>query len=402
MKSQICSKDKCTGCSACANICPHSAIKMVADGCGYVFPLVDSSLCVECDLCVKICPNNKDIECNNPISANVAFAKNTEEQRTSTSGGMASVLSRTILNKGGVVYGCSSIDCWNVKHIRIENPDDVVLLKGSKYVQSKIGATYQSIKQDLQSGKIVLFIGTPCQVSGLYSFLGKKPDLLYTVDLVCHGVPSQEILSGALLANKCVSQREKYSVEFRKKTNSGKSLYGLYLKNKEGKYVLDETYPNGVYTTAFLIGLFYRESCYQCKYASINRVADITLGDYWDEEGQFSGNDSSRCGLSTVIASSSKGMDLLNMSKDSFQMYPVDIDAMKRRHNQLQHPFPKHKDRHVFVENFERFGFSKACNKALKRYYRNRNLSRVASLIKKIPGTYKIYCILKEWKNARK
>ena len=55
----------CTGCSACANICPVSAIKMVIDERGFYKPEIDLSKCVDCGLCDKTCPILNECKLNN-------------------------------------------------------------------------------------------------------------------------------------------------------------------------------------------------------------------------------------------------------------------------------------------------------------------------------------------------
>ena len=145
--------------------------------------------------------NNSNPKYNGVKSAYVAHAANADEQLTSTSGGIASVIARHVLHRGGVVYGCSGVDAYDVKHVRIEEESDLSILKGSKYVQSRMENTYQKVLSDLRTGKIILFIGTPCQVAGLYAFLGTRTfENLLTLDFVCHGVPSQKILTDAILS----------------------------------------------------------------------------------------------------------------------------------------------------------------------------------------------------------
>lgn len=394
----ICENEECTGCSACANICPHSAITMVGDGCGYIHPQINYELCVECKLCIQTCPNNAEIELNTPQKAFVAFAKDVREQLSSSSGGMASVLARNIVSNGGIVYGCSANDCWKVKHIRIDSPNDIELLKGSKYVQSSMGYTYRQVKEDLSDNKKVLFIGTPCQVAGLQAFLRKKYDLLYTADLVCHGVPSQKILSDAILSHRSVKSGDPNRVAFRKKYDKD-CLYGLFVYNRNSACIIDEPFPKGEYITSYLLGLFYRSSCYQCKYAQKNRVADITLGDYWDEECKYSNIENSTKGLSSFLVNTAKGVAIADSIKDKINMQLVEVESMVCRHNQLQHPFPKHKNRDLFLGLFERYGFKKASKRALHGFYKAQRVNKLRTLSKKIPGLQKLY---KELKGERK
>ncbi len=195
---EICPTELCTGCSACYSACKAKAITMQKDKYGFEYPEIDPSICLDCGLCKKVCPNNKKLIKTQCISSYVCHAKEEQEQLTSTSGGVASVITRYIIKKGGVVYGCSAQYNMDIKHIRINNENEIDKLKGSKYVQSHIGDIYKNVKNDLLNNKLTLFIGTPCQVAGLKSFLRKEYENLVTIDFVCHGVPSIQYLKDSI------------------------------------------------------------------------------------------------------------------------------------------------------------------------------------------------------------
>ncbi len=220
---EICPKDKCTGCAACFNACGKKAITMTEDSCGYVHPQIDNELCVDCGLCTKVCPVNTKISLRYPLDCYAATVKSDEELLSCASGGIATELSRYVIDNGGVVYGCTGKDIRYVHHIRVDCKEDLQFLKGSKYVQSFIGETYKAVKNDLQTEKLVLFVGTPCQVAGLQGFLRQKdyPNLI-TADLVCHGVPSQRMLNDNI--SLYCKESEDISVWFRlKERTSSKS-----------------------------------------------------------------------------------------------------------------------------------------------------------------------------------
>lgn len=172
MMKEICSKDSCIGCAACVNACPRSCIKMQEDKWGYIYPVIDDSLCTDCGLCVKVCPSNKnkiDSVVSNKCYA--AWSLDAEDRATSTSGGVASVLSSFVISVGGVVYGAVVSKGADIHHARIDNANELYRLKGSKYVQSHIGEMYKSVLKDLKQNLVVLFIGTPCQIAGIKGFL---------------------------------------------------------------------------------------------------------------------------------------------------------------------------------------------------------------------------------------
>ncbi len=184
--------DSCTGCGACYNICPHSAIAMKPDSKGFIVPFVESYKCVECKLCEKACPivngKKEELKNNNPIRVLALWSKT--DRTKSSSGGAFSEIAKHVLTQKGLVYGASWTDNFHCHHIGIDSVNELEALRGSKYLQSSIGDSYKIIRHELRSGRIVLFTGTPCQVVGLKSYLMKPYDNLICVDLVCHGVPS--------------------------------------------------------------------------------------------------------------------------------------------------------------------------------------------------------------------
>lgn len=385
---KICEDSQCTGCAACVNACNQQAITMAKGLNGHLFPVIDQSLCVDCKLCSTICPNNTTPSFRIPNKAYIATAKDENEAKTSTSSGVASVLSRYILQKGGVVYGCSGVDCENVHHIKVSNEEELWSLKGSKYVQSAINGTYSCVKRDLLNGVKVLFIGTPCQVAGLYAYLRKPFDNLFTVDLVCHGVPSQQILVDALhdympntsLTDICLSFRNK---------DTGKSQYGLFVKDRQGNPQLCSTFPRNEYITGFLNGLFYRESCYRCHYARPERVSDITLGDYWDHEKKLKIT-GKKNGMSMIIVNTDKGIILQNGIAEQLNLCEGNCSDFIKRNGQLHHPIKKSVGYEEFASLYPKLGFKTAAKRSLNADYRrirkNMFLNCLSSVIYSVPG----------------
>ena len=349
----ICLMDECTGCTACYNICPHSAINFKEDDLGFLYPTIDETKCVDCGLCRKVCPNNTPVSRSKDQEAFVATAKSVEEQRTSTSGGLASVLSRYIIRQGGVVYGCTGEDCTNIHHVRISSEDEIARIKGSKYVQSNLGLCFGAIKKDLQQGITVLFVGTPCQCAGLKSFLNKEYDNLYLVDFVCHGVPSQRILTESIKYNLRQDNLQGFEVRFRYRGGKNEhSIYGLQLI-QEGCVKYQKKWPNNDYITGFLSGVFYRESCYKCKYAAPERVSDITLGDFWDR-GHKKAISKDALGLSSVICNTNKGKDLLRKNENVVKYESAALDVFLKTNGQLKSPFPKPRVYGLFYEFYNK------------------------------------------------
>ncbi len=383
---EICKQQECVGCAACLSACSHGAISMQPDEMGFLYPQIDQSICVDCGLCAKSCFNNSDIEFQTPLSTWVGHAKSKDEQLTSTSGGMASAIARRFLENKGVVYGSSGIDSSCVKHIRIEKLEDLHQLKGSKYVQSFMGMSYKCVVQDLKSGINVLFIGTPCQVAGLKAYLKNRIyENLYTIDFVCHGVPSQQLLNDAIHAKTC--KMSNLTLVNRVKNNHGHSKYTVRLLHS-GKVVYDQSYPSMGYITGFLTGLYYRLNCYHCKFAKSQRVSDITLGDFWDKS-DLTKLPGRKNGLSMITVNSSKGENLIRLCDNNCVLKEWDYDDLINRNHQLKHPIPLHPHRELFKTNYQTKGFDKALKLTLKadlrRIRKNIFLNSLKDFLLKVP-----------------
>lgn len=261
--------------------------------------------------------------------------KNKDEniRAASRSGGVFTAISDYILDNGGVVYGCALNERFEAIHKRATTKDERNAFRGSKYVQSIMGDTYQNVKTDLKNGLTVMFSGTPCQVDGLKRFLElSKVDIskLYTVDLVCHGVPSPKVWREYLQFRKSENNSEIISVDFRNKEDFGWKDHVETIKFSNGKSVSSRDYTDLFYTDYII-----RRSCHECNYTSIKRVADITLADFWGIEKldpEFNDNK----GLSLILVSSDKGNDLFNSvaSNIEYREYP----AEKVNQTTLQHP----------------------------------------------------------------
>ena len=190
---QITDKSQCCGCTACASICAHDAITMQPDALGFLYPVVDKNKCVDCGLCETVCAFNEHYDTSRNLPHPDAYAarhKDMKEVETSRSGAAFIAISDYILENGGVVYGAGYTDHFRVVHKRAISKEERDEFKGSKYVQSDLTGVFRQVKQDLKDGLTVLFSGTPCQTSGLNSYVGKKlRENLILVDIVCHGVP---------------------------------------------------------------------------------------------------------------------------------------------------------------------------------------------------------------------
>lgn len=389
----ICDKSLCTGCHACINICGQKAISMQPDSLGFLYPQIDASLCVDCGLCVKVCPVNHPPKAVYPAQVYAVQSADMADLMSSTSGGAASVFSQYMISQGGVVYGCSGSDITHICHKRIENHSDLHQLKGSKYVQSNIGSVFQQVRSDLKSGRKVLFIGTPCQVAGLKNFLRKDYENLITVDLVCHGVPSQQLLLDEIQRNKIDVHND--SIAFRRKGESVKDLkYGIYVK-RDNYLVYAKDYPRGHYIMGFMTGLFLRNSCYSCHWASPNRCSDITIGDFWGLGNLYNAKMDKGRGMSEVLLNTKKGISYFEVCKKFCYFENRNLQEAIDGNGRFKHPSERHPLYYQFQQLYTKKGFTESCRKCLRRdyeyYYTSKLKPSLYQLLVRIPYARSIY-----------
>lgn len=330
----ICELSNCTGCGMCVNICRQKAITMAEGEHGFIFPKINNEICIDCNLCKSRCPSNSQIPTGNNVqNVYAAWNRNNEIRGTSSSGGIFYLLSNFVIDKGGVVAGVA----WNKRnhpqHILIDNVDDIGLLQGSKYSQSNTQNIYAEIKELLQSGRIVLFSGTPCQNIALKSYLGKEYCNLVNIDLVCHGVPSNRML-------------DDYYNMFNRKVDKVRLRYKdpwwdycfVRLDFEDGSKYQALTIEDD-YFNLFNIGFSLRESCHNCKYANTHRYGDITLADFWGFKAHnFKTRDYNK-GTSCVLINSEKGKRLFDAIKD-FSFYEEStLDEAINGNKCLKEPF---------------------------------------------------------------
>ena len=302
----------CCGCEACASICPKGCIEMQADEHGFLRPSFDESICIHCDLCRKACPilgakthstDPKIIACKN---------RNNEVRSASSSGGVFTAIAQSIISCGGAVYGAAFNGHLEVEHKRIDTIEGLAALRGSKYVQSSIGDTMRQVKKDLNADTKVLFTGTPCQIGGLKSFLGKDYNNLYCLEVVCHGVPSPAIFRHYISYLETKAAAKVTSFRFRDKVESWQR-YSLSAQFDNGIEMRQQGAENP-FQRGFIADLYTRPSCTACRFKSFASGADITLGDFWGSS-IFGAEYNDDRGISLVCINSTKGEELFDSIK---------------------------------------------------------------------------------------
>ncbi len=325
----------CVGCRSCEQSCPKKCISMKEDTEGFLYPSIQYGKCVQCGVCLKKCPVGKPYRNErDPLKAYAFKEKDSGRLFNSASGGVSDAAVGAILERGGAAYGAAYDDELTVKHIEAIDEDGRRRLQSSKYVQSDLNDCYTRVKKQLEIGRLVLFTGTPCQVAGLYAYLGEEHENLYTIDLICHGVPSPKFFKKYLeWQGKQMGGRVIY-YNFRSKEKRGWGTQYLIKTRTKAK---TKTLSLDRYGKHFMAGDCYRESCYQCGYANIHHPADITAGDFWGVEQRYP-EFASRLGVSAILINSKKGELLLEMIRDYAEIIEISIEDALIKQGNLKHP----------------------------------------------------------------
>lgn len=326
MKERWLQSGKCSGCGACADICPRNAIEMKPDECGFLYPEINDS-CIECNLCEKTCRSRHTVVANNRTvpETYAAWSKNPKTRFSSTSGGLFSELALSILKKGGFVAGAQYCTNNLVEHTVISDSDGLIRIRQSKYIQSNPSGIYSKIRALLQDDKLVLFCGAPCQVSALYAFLGKGYENLFTVDFICRGMNSPKAYLAWLKEIEAEERSRITHVWFKYKVGGWKSSpKRTRLDFEDGHHIViegnDNLFMNGYLTT----NLFIRPSCGDCDFKGVPRQSDLTLADFWGIEASLDDDG----GTSIVLVNSEKGSSLFDEIKESLWCYQKEFQEI--------------------------------------------------------------------------
>lgn len=355
---------QCTGCTACKNICPKNAIKMLNDREGFWYPSVDDNMCIKCGLCKTVCPiiNKSERECYHNPEVYAAWNKNDDIRIKSTSGGVFFALAQNILKMDGVVVGAQYNSEFAIQHVVVDKIDDLAMLRQSKYAQSDLGDVFQIIKEYLEQKRLVLFCGTPCQSAGLQNFLQKQYSNFYSCDFICRGVISPKVY-------------KKFLDDIGKEHN-GSKLKSVQFKNKDfgwNKFSTKLVYEDGslyqkkrsddYYMKGYLqYNLYLRPSCHECFYKQLPRISDISLGDFWGI-GKYNAVLDNDKGTSVVLINSKKGKQLLEWMKDELVIERRTLEEVLAGNSCLLNSAPVGEFRTYFFENMKKKSFQKLIKK---------------------------------------
>lgn len=378
-------KKECCGCGACVDACPKNAVSLRIDEIGFSYPQIDESKCISCGICRSVCGFQKEPEKQTCIKAYAAAIKNSKMLLNSASGGAFYAIAKNFINNRGVVFGAASEyenDEYVVKHIEVDSLDNLKKIQGSKYTQSKTEGTFNRVKELLKEGHIILFSGTPCQISNLYAYLGeKKSKNLYTVDIICHGVPSPIYFNEYIKLLGKKNGGKVVDFKFRDKSR-GWGLNAKYTLQKSSGKKKEIVLSSGCssYYQYFLESEIYRECCYSCKYATEDRVGDITLGDFWGIDishpeylKRNGGKFDLKNGISCILVNSDKGEKLLSLTKDDLNIYESSVENIARQNHQLKECSRYSEKRKKLLELYSKYGYAGMDDKYAKdlggKYY---------------------------------
>lgn len=354
------SKSECCGCSLCTEICPVNCITMTTDDEGFHYPHVDDSICIHCEKCKKVCTfAAKKNEESTVKEAIVSQHSNKEELQKSRSGAAFAICSDWVLENGGVVYGAILTPQMTVAHVRATNKEGRDKMRGSKYAQSNIEGLFADILKDAKNG-LVLFSGTACQVDAVNAYFREKhgcTENLYTMDIICHGVPSPKMFMEYIAYLEHKEGGKITSFDFRDKSFGWDSHTETYC-------VGNKTEHSTLYRKLFYEHIILRPSCHNCHYASLNRVSDLTIADAWNVQKVYPEMDYKK-GVSLCIASTEKGRQLLEHIKRESIWKPAKIEDFMQ-HNMWKPTAPGEK-REAFWHDYQRKGFEYVLSKYAKK-----------------------------------
>lgn len=381
----ICSKSDCTACGACVNSCSQKCISWIKDDVDTIYPQVDEEGCVHCNACLRACPNNNKLEYNRPFKTYAAWSLDPENRRTSASGGVASEFYRYTLKRGGFTCGVELTLDKGVNYIPVTCEEDIKRVKNSKYVFSHTNDIYQQVRQALLKGRFVFFIGLPCQIAGLKSFLGKlaNNDNLLLADILCHGVSNEDYLFKYIKHIERKSNKVTKELSFRdpeygtegffftlRSSKQYYSHFNSHIESKSEPFYKKNHYDNNLYYIGYMSELIYRDNCYHCHYARTDRISDLTFGDF-DGLGKDVPFNHWNKQVSMCLVNTAKGDYYLFEIANRLFLEERALEEAIKPQRQLKAPSKGHPNREIFIDYYRQTrDFVVAARRSLKKELR--------------------------------
>lgn len=360
--------DNCTGCGLCSEICKIKAISMGKDALtGFSYPHIYQEACIDCGLCERVCPEINNVE-KNDISGQKIYALIATDEKirmASTSGGAFALLANEIIDMKGAVAGARFED-RKLKHRIVFEKKDLIPLHKSKYVQSDMREIYKDILDAAETGKKVLFCGTPCQAAAIKRYSEKKKidNNLIIVDLICRGVPSEKALELYLMQIESEKGSIVDKIDFKDKSKGWHSI-GTYYHCSNGISFV-ETLEESAFMNSFVgkgEDLCIRESCFNCKYKTQGRVSDLTIGDFWGIKDD--GWDDNK-GTSVIFVNTETGKQLMDRIKEKARIKEYTYeDVYPGNYKAFSQLSDKTKEREMFWKLIEKTDFREALKKCV-------------------------------------
>lgn len=412
----ITDKKNCCGCSACVQRCPKQCIRLEEDTEGFLYPQVDEETCIKCGLCEKVCPILNQADKLSVLEVLAVKNPNDEERMNSSSGGVFLPLAREVINQGGVVFGAVYDESWEVHHVYAEKIEDVYPMMGSKYLQSKIGNSFKDAERFLKQGREVLFVGSPCQIAGLRTYLrNKQYSNLLAVDFLCHGVPSPGVWrrylaetyggydakeqsrlqatagKNSVLLSSLNATSPIGDIKFRDKRESGWKKFRFVVRQKsaskadQNTVLSSDIHYDNPFMRGFLSDIYLRPSCYACKCKNGVNHSDMTIADFWGIN-QIAPEFDDDKGVGLVLLNTKKG-------EEYFSRFPMDMmpSNLEKAHyhnggfNEHTKAHPKRDQFFFLIENGK--SIKAAVDICLRLPFKQRVVRVVKRIVKKIVKT---------------
>jgi coenzyme F420-reducing hydrogenase beta subunit len=357
----------CSGCGACAAVCPSSAIELSLNDAGFFRAVVREDRCVDCGLCQSVCPRFSTPNGGKDLRESTLFALQSKSEATvqrCSSGGIAHELAADCIRKGwhvcGVVYNPESD---RAEHRVISYLEELPDLDGSKYLQSDTSALRQALELAREGANLAVF-GTPCQIAGLAQAaekLGLRDRLLLT-EIFCHGVPSYLLWEHQCGRMKQKLHAERFDrVQFRYKKND---WHSYCLRADAGERSFFGARETELFWQVFFENVLLNDACFACEMRKTVSLADLRLGDYWGRRYQQHSD-----GVSAVFALTERGKEALRRL-DLRPLEPGTPDEMLQAQN-----MDGYHDRALHDGAMEVLRQTRDITSAVK-YYRSREGSR--------------------------